>query len=656
MAPIWQAAGATGPLAIDWDGQGSAARFDPYVAWVDQMTPSLAQPGLHVLVELRHPYADPARHYLHGLGLAITRHYRHVKLPNGKQARPRFVTATCTQPGSLALLHHAVVGGKDPWIERYEISSGFANPDAQVVQPKDVPPPVPAAVPGPLVGFVDHGCPFFNSQLHDANAASRVWALWDPHEVDQHTIPTPALRWDPNTRFGSGRVTNAAALADHAAAHTWDGVLDERRAYVCSGYPPIEDRFATHASHVMDIATGFPDPTRHIGGSGQRHTYPIVFAQLPRYVQGVQVSGLLRAQVLDAVHYVAMHLAAHQRGVINLSYGSNAGPHDGSSLLERALDELLDAHRDDSNAQRLHLVVPSGNAADASLHACVDLKPGSTQHLPFQVAPDDPSPSFIEVWAPQAQGIRVRVVAPDGATSAWVQAGEAQRMERDSSNLALIVGCGQPCQSARGALWLLALAPTASTAANVVAPCGSWALEVINVGSSAVELHAWCERDEAVFGNEAGPRQTLFAGKHVQATGTLNSIAHGGLTTVVGGYLVHDTPDEMNEGPVASMSGTGPGRGLKARDRNAAYVSLPGPQVMAPCSLWLGDEGLPAAAVLSEDTVRLTGTSVSAAYWTRRFIESGFRPPAHRQPPQYTGPIPGRDEHPDDTWQHPRVP
>lgn len=657
MASQWHAAGATGPLAIDWDQQGATARFDPYVAWLDQLLPALAGAvGLQVLVELCRPYKDAARFHLHSLGLSIAPHYRHVTLPDPKGSRPTFVTATCHKPNSLALLHRAVASRNDPWIERYEISSGFANPDAGVVQPKDVPPTAAAVAPGSLVGFVDHGCAFLHTQLRDGANDSRIWALWDTHDVPQSDIPAPALAWTPDKRFGVGRTTNGAAIKAHIANHSTAGMLDERHAYVCSGYPPIEDRFATHASHVMDVATGYPDPTRHVGGNAQRHAHKIVFAQLPRIVQGEQVSGLLRAQVLDAVHFVAMHLGPHQRGVINLSYGSNAGPHDGSSILERALDELLDAHRDGGGAQRLHLAVPSGNAADAALHAQVTLSPGQSEALVCEVGPDDPSASFVEVWAPSANALKVRVAAPDGAQSAWVGAGRAQRLDLDGKPVALLVAAGQPCQSGRGALWLLALAPTSSRSDQPAAKCGDWTIELLNSDSSAVEVHAWCERDEPVFGNEAGPRQARFAGERVSATGTLNSIAHGELTTVVGGYLVHDTPDEMNEGPVASMSGTGPGRGLSGRDRNAVQSGLSGPQVLAPCSLWLGDEGFPAAAVLSEDTVRLTGTSVATAFWTRRCIESGFRPPTTRFPPGYVGPIPGREEHPDDSWNHPRVP
>ena len=55
--------------------------------------------------------------------------------------------------------------------------------------------------------------------------------------------------------------------------------------------------------------------------------------------------------------------------------------------------------------------------------------------------------------------------------------------------------------------------------------------------SAAVEVDAWCERDDLGYGGEPWPRQGHFsdtATSRVSATGTLSSLANGEKTVVVG--------------------------------------------------------------------------------------------------------------------------
>ena len=653
----WENAGRGVALGIDWSNLGAGARFDPYVAWFDlRSKPGAADfTSLQVILELRHEHAQAADDHLASLGISITAHYRHQPLPQCR--RPRFVTAICATPNALRRLHQAVLPGDDPWVARYEISAGFADPDA-VIQESGRPPPAVCKVAGPLVGFIDYGCAFLNRQFRDSEGNSRIHALWDPLWPPDTPPPIPSLRWQPEPRFGRGGVADANALRDHERAFTSTTFgLNELDAYRAAAYPPAE-RFATHGTHMLDIATGYPDPTKHTRQMGKQHAAKIVFAQLARFERGAQVSGLLRAQVLDAAHFVAAHLDTTERGVINLSYGANCGPHDGSSILERALDELLDAHRDEQGLQRLHIVLPSGNAADRQGHAQFELAPGAPQSFDWVNVPGDPSDSFVEVWAPAGARLSVCVVAPNGMKSAPVPPGQAQRLDSRGATVALLIASTAPCQAECGVLWLLAVAPTADLSGRPTATHGTWRIEVENLSEETHRVDAWCERDDPVFGQEAGPRQAYFA-NHVMPTGTLNSIAHGRLTTVVGGYHVHDAAGSIDAGPVAAMSGTGPGRGLTGRDRHPApkgHVALEGPQVMAPCSLSIGDDGLRGTGVLSGDSLRLPGTSVSAAYWTRLFIENRFRPPPGDPPRAEFGVIPGRDNHPDDAWTIPRVP
>jgi hypothetical protein len=192
---------------------------------------------------------------------------------------------------------------------------------------------------------------------------------------------------------------------------------------------------------------------------------------------------------------------------------------------------------------------------------------------------------------------------------------------------------------------------------RALAPYGEWRIEIQNAVASSTVVNAWCERDDPVFGNEAGPRQSQFT-DHIEKTGTLNSIAHGRRTIVVGGYDLHTAGASIEEGPISRMSATGPGRGLSGRDRHPSVpgtAAKRGPEVLAPCSLGFGDEGIAAAAVLTGDQVRLTGTSVAAAALTRYVVEAGFVVPKLCKPRPLPS-IPGREPHPDDNLGMPRLP
>jgi hypothetical protein len=287
-------------------------------------------------------------------------------------------------------------------------------------------------------------------------------------------------------------------------------------------------------------------------------------------------------------------------------------------------------------------VIASGDGLAQDIHAQLHLRSGATDAFVWENLPDDPSDSYVEFWWPAGSKARMKVTAPSGEASEWVECGQTAALTRNGRTAALLIACGKPCQSNSGAaMALLAVAPTA----DGTAPYGRWLIEAENDAAGVVVVDAWCERDDPVFGNEGGPRQARFVAQ-VEKTGTLNAIAHGQFSTVVGGYVIHDTDaPNPSQGPVFQESGTGPGRGLPGRNRNPAGPKR-GPEVLGPADSGM-QEGLLGAAVLSGDKVRLNGTSFAAARYTRAYINAGFATPTlHR--PRSSPPVPGRNRHPDD--------
>lgn len=498
-----------------------------------------------------------------------------------------------------------------------------------------------------VVGFVDHGCAFANAKFRtwlnsESGWHTRVAAIWDQ---GRQTASVTHLVWSVPNEFGYGVQTlrdyrsgvesrgqaTYQRLDQYINAYRTGNDIDETRCYANSGYEASR-HVATHGTHMMDVATGFPSPVQSVLGvpdaGDTAHDVDIVFVQLPSRVSGRQVTGMLRAHVLDGLRYIVSCAPKTAAVTVNLSYGAYAGPHDGTAMIEEAIDELIDRH-----SPRLKVVVAAGNSYDKALHAKLAVPGGKVRRFQLALLPDDPTENFVEFWLPDApDGLTVRVV-PSGCHVAhdegWIGPGEAGSWQVDGSIVCALVFPRKVCQGRVGSMLLLATAPTQVGTSRTAAPYGRWQVEFRNQTDEAVHVKAWCERDEAVLGSEAGPRQARFClDSEATVTGenSLNCLAYGTKTVVVGAYVV--------DGAVAQYSSTDVSRK---------------PTVLAPADESSINQGLAATAVLSNATVRLNGTSVAAACVTRMLLEDRYaaRPPVGRGKSGGHQPALGAAPHPD---------
>jgi hypothetical protein len=550
--------------------------------------------------------------------------------------------------------------------KRFEVSTGFVSEDDAQANAGDSKVRLPSGQDGrkaskrrPVVGFIDYGCAFANRKFltwERGRPSTRILALWDQGH-GQARVQSPAgvhpLRWRIPADFRYGAETHREAGGDHwgndglplndyLAQFARAGQLDEASAYRHSGYAAIQRRDATHGTFVMDLATGYPSPLRHLpewqASADRSHGADIVFVQLPRRLMGQEVSGLLRANVYDGIRYILNCAHDDQPVVINLSYGGNVGPHDGSSVLECAIDWRLRGAREWPE-RNVTLVIPSGNARQRAMHAVAKLGCPNKPVVEFEWhnQPDDPSDSFVEIWLPKAGGFDVCVRAPGAsAASDWVSAGNAVSLldarqagvNGEPAVLASLIYPRQACQSDGGSMVLFAVARTRPSPVRPRAAYGKWRIGIRAKQNNAGEVHAWCERDDPPFGSLGTPRQSYFVKtptSEVSMDLTLNSIGHGSETMVIGGYVPRVG--------AAAYSGTGPGRGnqlVGLRQRNRLSDGKRGPEALEISDENAGQPGLMAAAVYGTDTVRLRGTSAAAAVMTRRVIENCFAAPGRQ--------------------------
>jgi hypothetical protein len=435
-----------GRIVADWNAGDLLQHTDPYLVWLDLSRFAGAGLPKKRLV----PVIEQTQHEL------------------------RYRTRAHAVDALVRLADPAL--RKADGVLRFEVAAGVVSDDVLQAPPAPTPAQVetwhaPRRAGGkPVIGFIDYGCAFAHRQWRSRSdpLATRVKALWDQGGRTQ--LAAGALQWQTPAGFWYGADTHrdlelapdsgALTLNGWMRRHTHAGVIDEEACYRHSGYAPIVGKRYSHGTHSMDLATGWPSPLRHIvAGATAAHDADIVFVQLPRHVEGKPVSGLLRANVYDALRYIIDCTPNDQPCVINLGYGANAGPHDGSSLLEQAMDwrvkRALKRRR-----VTVHLVVAAGNARDSAMHAVADVAPRGEAVFEWHNLPDDPSDSFVEIWFPrQDADFSLGITAPGGAAPVAVRPGHAIRFDNEGVAAALVFP-QQACQSPRGTMAPLAVSRT----------------------------------------------------------------------------------------------------------------------------------------------------------------------------------------------------
>lgn len=483
--------------------------------------------------------------------------------------------------------------------------------------------------PARVIAVIDFGCPFLNPCFAKPDAAgqTRIAAVWDqgafrPSRNDPRRRD-PGWPWAELDDMGYGREVGPVELqAMFAAAH--EGVASEDAIYRgvdhLIDYDDARRRLwqSTHGAHVLDVVAGVDDPLT--GRRDRASEASIVFVQLPSMTAGDSSGSSLAGHVLDAVRYVLARSAADARIVVNLSYGSRAGPHDGSSLLEAALDELLERRRDN-----FAIVLSAGNARRQRAHARRVVTPDCSALLRCRMVPGDTTDTFVETWyrpPPPGWLVRARARAVGGAWSPWVVATPHPALPReallratdgrDADAGSAVVGMlrhDAAVPNGGPSLLLLAAAPTAAPVGLdlPVAEAGLWEIEIAllqddvapPLADFGLVIDARIERDDP--GQNAGADSADFIDQDAgDELDTLGSLATGRRTVVVGGFRLSDRRE-------AEYSSVGP----RVTD------GLP-PLVLAACEEDEVNPDIAAAAVRRGERFRMNGTSVAAPVLARR--------------------------------------
>ncbi len=398
----------------------------------------------------------------------------------------------------------------------------------------------PALVPtgaGVVVAVVDWGIDLtsraFQRPAEGEWPATRFLAVWDQRDQAPGAWPHP---------YGYGHVHTREDI---------DRALRGPRPFARLGYhPAIADPrgLGAHGTRVTDIAAG---NGRAGGPVGIAPEADLVFVHLADRDTGGLGNFGDSVRLLEAVDF-ATRTAGSRPCVVNISAGRICGPKDGTTLVERAFDELLTA------SPGVFVVNSGGNYFRRRAHACGTLAPGETHRFGFVVRPGDVTVNEVEVWYDGRDEFAVRLSPPGHTASQAVRLGERADIRVGGRAVGRIYHRANDPNN--GDNHIVAYLDPLGCA-------GDWTITLEGRRVTNGRYHSWIERDDRCPGCQA-----RFTEQDSDRATTMGAIATSRLPLVVGAYDAHEPAR-----PPARFSSAGPSRD----GRSKPDLVSPGVDVLA---------------------------------------------------------------------------
>lgn len=247
-------------------------------------------------------------------------------------------------------------------------------------------PPFQLEGEGVLIGILDSGIDYRNPAFRNADGSSRIVALWDQTIVGN------------NDSFG--RIYTKEEIDK-----ILNSELDEQRQLLLS------QDISGHGTAVAGIAAG--NGAGSIGNqyAGVAPKSRLIVVKLGNPKQG----GFPRTTelMLGLDYVIKMARQLEQPIAINISFGNTYGSHDGTSLLERYMDDL-------SNYWKSVICVGSGNEAAAAGHTSGMMQEKEEQVIELAVQ-NRQTAMNIQLWKFYVDEIDLSLVSPTGVSIGTVQ-------------------------------------------------------------------------------------------------------------------------------------------------------------------------------------------------------------------------------------------
>ncbi len=357
-----------------------------------------------------------------------------------------------------------------------------------------------------------------------------------------------------------------------------------------------------HGTHVAGIAAG------NGGGSPNGEWAGVA----PNADLAIVKTTFSSSDIALAVNHIfSVADARSQPCVVNLSLGGHAGGHDGTTVTERAIDQM-------SGVGKM-VVVSAGNEGRDNIHATTNL-PNETGArwtpdftIKAQVFATDSGPqqfglAFVQVWSQREDRMDIFLRSPNGELFSVPNNGD---VEIDRSLFFIEASHRQhPYSGDNVTSYTIITVPQDQW-------LGGWSVVVERSGTVKVgTVHAWiADGSQGFFTNEAsddylvGMPGTAFSAVTVASYATRKQWPSRNPNQPDGTILL----DAMNPEDISYFSSPGP-----TRDRhNKPEIAAPGQWLLAPLSSDASEAEMPNwLRVPARPYAALQGTSMSAPYVT----------------------------------------
>ena len=413
-----------------------------------------------------------------------------------------------------------------------------------------------------VVGVIDGGLDYRHHAFRFASGGSRILNIWDQSLTAVGSEAGPPEFPSLGVEYSQQQIDAALQSSDPLAAVR---VTDDDKA---------------HGTHVTGIAAGDGSqagtrPGDHCTGA---NTYigvaPDADIMFVRLSSGSNQLGESQ-NLIDAINYLFTRAGQLDGGTgrpcaINISLGDNLGPHDGTSLVEQAIGQMLVLN------PRRAIVKSAGNEGAADHHAMATVTAaGGKKTFTFSMPPAANTKQYMECWYDGAERLDVQLFAPGtpAPSSPVVHPG-------DPPNVWTVNPAAPAAQQVTVTITSALNDPDNHDnrvfiewggAAGVTPPNGNWSIEFTCTSAGSALLHCWLERG---LRKEA----PIFT-SDVTSTHTISIPGTSANVITVGSYSAEELKSgsgtDTEKGDLADSSSRGPTRmGARKPDISAPGVSV----------------------------------------------------------------------------------
>ncbi len=248
---------------------------------------------------------------------------------------------------------------------------------------------------GVLVGILDSGIDYMNTEFTREDDRTRILSLWDQSLTNEVTT----------------------SFAQYGVVYTEEQINNAISVGLGGGdpYSIVKSRDEIgHGTMVAGLAGARGKNPELVGAAPDCNFIIVKLKEASQaYLRnfGVSTPGVGRYENVDiilAIRYILNEARDRNMPVaIYIPVGTNVGAHDGSSIVERFIDDI-------SKRRGLVVVTTTGNQGDTDTHTVGTIETvGDTETIELRIGPNQ-TELFFEIWINSPNKVSLSIVSPSG--------------------------------------------------------------------------------------------------------------------------------------------------------------------------------------------------------------------------------------------------